>query len=179
MIGKINIDFQVVHSGDPKIIMVADFSSWLHIETQPAVLSITLPGSRTAIQFNFEKNKINGYNSNNLGIGCSHNCEGEDYADLPDGIYDIKLEASPNTFNKQRYYLKTDKAQLELDKLLVKLGFTYNEKDKEKINNLQLIDFLLQVAGAATRLGDIPKASEHFSEALKLIEKIKECKNCL
>lgn len=179
MIGKINIDFQVVHSGDPKIIMVADFSSWLYIETEPAVISITLPGSHNPIQFNFEKNKINGFNSNNLGIGCSYNCDEPEYADLPDGIYDIKLEASPNTFNKQRYYLKTDKIQLELDELLVKLGFTYNEKDKDKINNLQLIDFLLMVARAAIRLGDIPKASEHFNEALKLIEKTKECKNCL
>lgn len=177
-VGKINIDFQVINSNDPKILMIADFSDWAHVINEPAVISITMPGAANAIQYNFVKKNINGFNSNTLGISCETNCGDPDYLDLPDGIYEICLEASPNTFKKQRYYLKLDSTRLELDKQLVKLGFTYSINNKEYIEHLQTIDFLLTVASAATRLGDIPKAAEHFNEALKLLEKYKDCKNC-
>jgi hypothetical protein len=38
--------------------------------------------------------------------------------DLPDGIYDVTIKGSPDTFQKNRQYLRTTKTQLELDKLL-------------------------------------------------------------
>lgn len=178
-LGKINIDFQVLESGDPNILMIADFSSWLHIENQPSVISITLPGSSIPVRHNFVKNNINGFNSNTLNITCSYNCDNPDYVPLPDGIYEILLEASPNTFNQKRYYLKLDNTRLELDKQLVRLGLDFDINSEERVNHIQLIDFLLLAASANTRLGDIPKASEHFTEALRLLEKYKDCKNCL
>ena len=177
-VNKINIDFQVLNSGDPKILLIADFSDWAHVYNEPCVISITMPGAANSIKYNFVKNNINGFNSNTLGITCSTNCGDPDYLDLPDGIYEICLEASPNTFRKLKYYLKLDNTQLELDKQLVRLGFDYDIKNKAYIEHLQTIDFLLTVASAATRLGEIPKAAGHFDEAVKLLERYKDCKNC-
>jgi hypothetical protein len=177
MLGKIKIDFQVIESGDTDIIMIGDFSNWLQIENRPAVISIVPPGSTRAVEFNFDKRKINGFNSENLGLDCC--TEGDsNSSDLPDGIYDIKLEASPNTFFKQRYYLKLDNTKLILAKLVIKLGFNYNEVNKQELKSLVLIDSLLMDANYAILVGEVSKAYQNFTEALRLIEKIKSCKNC-
>lgn len=177
-IGRINIDFQVIDSGDPKILMIGDFSDWAHIVNEPAVISITMPGAANPIQYNFVKNNINGFNSNTLGITCDVGCNEPDYLDLPDGIYEICLEGSPNTFRKMRYYLKLDSTRLELDKQIVKLGFKYSEDYDKKRQHLELIDWLLTLASSSTRLEEIPEASEYFQEALKMLEKYKDCKTC-
>lgn len=100
-LGKIRVDFQVITSNDPKILMVADFSEWKHIVGLPAVISITLPGARNPIQHNLIKNKINGFNSNTLGLTCETGCTDPEYQDLPDGIYTICVEGSPNKFSKK------------------------------------------------------------------------------
>lgn len=178
-IGTPKIDFQIINSNDPKILMIADFSEWFHIESKPAVISITMPGSKYPVQHNFVKNNLNGFNSNTLGMTCDVGCDDPKYSDLPDGIYKICVEGSPNTFKKIRYYLKTDRTSLDLDKQMVKLGIEYNLSDKEYREHLETIDFLLRVARAATRLGEIPKGSQHFEHAIKLLEKYRECKNCI
>ena len=77
------------------------------------------------------------------------------------------------------YYLKVDRLRIELDKLIFNLGVNYNyDIDKEKIKLLTLIDFLLMAAKSAIRLGEVSTASEHFKEALRLVGKVKDCKNC-
>lgn len=177
-IGKPVINFQILNTYDPKMLIIADFSKWLHIENQPAVISIKLPGSKKYIEYNFVKNKINAFNSNTLGISCDVGCNDPDYSDLPDGIYDVCLQGSPNTFKKQKYYLKIDRTRIELDKQFIKLGFEYSLDNKAYIDHLQTVDILLMAASSATRLGEIPKAHDNFMEALKLLEKYKDCKTC-
>ena len=179
MTGQTKIDFQVYDSGDPDMIIVMDFSNWILIESQPAVIYITVPGSIKPINFNFEKGKINGFNSVNLGTNCTTGCDEDSVSSLPDGIYEIKLEGSPNNYFKKRYYLKTDRTRLELDKLIFDLGLNYNQElIEEKIKGIQLIDFLLMAAKSSTKLGEISYASSHFKEVLRLIEKAKNCKSC-
>lgn len=176
MTGEIKIDFQVYDSEDPDILLVMDFSSWSLIENQPAVIEIVPPGSIEAISFNFDKGVINGYNSDNLGTNCSID---ESFNSLPDGIYEITLKGSPDTFYKKRYYLKTDRARLELDKQIFSLGLNYSyENDRNKIKSIELIDFLLMAAKSAIKLGEVSVASTHFKEVLRLIEKQKNCLNC-
>lgn len=179
MTGDIKIDFQVYDSGDPDILMIMDFSNWALIESQPAVIQITVPGSIKPIMFNFEKGQINAYNSTNLGTSCTAGCGEGEVSSLPDGIYEIKLEGSPNTYFKKRYYLKTDKTRLELDKIIFKLGLNFEQElVEEKIKGIQLIDFLLMAAKSSTKLGEISYASSHFKEVLRLIEKEKNCISC-
>lgn len=105
-VGKPVINFQMINTNDPKILIVADYSEWLHIENQPAVLSIKLPGSKKYIQFNFVKNKFNAFNSNTLGLTCDIGCNDPDYLDLPDGIYDICLEGSQILLENKKILFK-------------------------------------------------------------------------
>ncbi len=88
------------------------------------------------------------------------------------------MNTEENTFRKLRYYLKLDSTRLEWDKQLVKLGFRYNDSIEKRRKHLETIDWLLDLASASTRLEEISEASEYFHEALKMLEKYKECKTC-
>lgn len=178
-IGKIELNFQVVDSGDPKMLLVADYSSWKVIKEQPAYIEITLPGSRKPVISTFSKERINGFNSLSLGVSYHVDCE-ENLVDLPDGIYEICIKGGKNgerTFH--RYYLKKDKFQQELDKLWVKLNLEYSVFDKDLRDALLVIEGLIRAASAATRQGDIPKANDFFKLAQSRIEAYKDCKDCI
>ena len=173
--GKINIDFAVLNSYDPALLLVGDFSDWKHIYQKPSIIEITLPGSSQAISYSFVKRTINSFNSSTLYLNCS-DCDG--YSPLPDGVYTIVVKGSPDKFYRKRYYLKIDTLRLELDKIYVGAGVAYNENDKEYREALANIEFKLDVAQAHTRSGNIRKANAFFKDAQCLVEKYKQCKNC-
>lgn len=178
-IGKIELNFQVVDSGDPKMLLVADFSKWRVIENMPAFLEITPPGFRKAKERNFKKEAINGYNTLSLGLSSHVDCE-ENTQDLPDGIYEFCLRGGKDgMYKKHKYYLKKDKFQLELDKLFVKLNIEYDVYDEKYLNTLYTIDALAKASSAATRLGKIPQAQNYFKSANKLLDSYKDCKDCI
>lgn len=178
-IGKIDLSFQVIDSGDPKTLLVADFSAWKVIKELPAYIEITLPGARKPITRVFNKEKINGFNSLSLGTSNHVDCE-TNTVDLPDGIYSICIKGGKDgqhTFH--RYYLKKDKFQNCLDKAWMKLGLEYSVFNEELRKSLLVIEGLIRAASAATRQGFIPKAQDFFRLAQSRIEAYKECKDCI
>lgn len=177
-IGEIRIDFQVVDSGDPKLLLVQDFSKWRVIEDMPSYIEITLPGSKKPIIVPFEKHAVNGFNSLSLGISCHVDCE-ENLQDLPDGIYEFCVRGGDEgSYKKHRYYLKKDRLQTELDKAWIRLGIDYDIKDEIYRNRLLYIEGYLRAASAATRLGKIPKAHDFYMLAEETIRRYVNCKNC-
>lgn len=178
-IGNIELNFQVLDSGDPKMLLIADYSSWKVIKELPAFIEITLPGRRKPVISTFSKERINGFNSLSLEVSCHVDCE-ENFVDLPDGIYEICLRGGKDGERKfHRYYLKKDKFQQELDKAWVKLGLEYSIFDKDLRNALLVIEGLIKAASAATRQGKIPQANDFFKLAQSRIEAYKECKDCV
>lgn len=178
-IGNIRIDFHVSTTGDPKFLLVHDLSSWKVIEDLPANLEVVVPGARNPVTNLFKKYSTNGLNSLNLGLSNHVDCE-ENYVDLPDGIYEFCLKGGANGDRiKSRYYLKKDLFQLDFDKMKTKLGIEYNIYDKEYREDLITIMILSEAASSATRRGEIPKAKSYFEQAQSLLEKYKECKNCI
>lgn len=172
--GKINIDFQVLKTNDPKVLLIADTSDWKHIEDKTSVINIIMPGGKIASEKYFKKRSVNIFNSSILGF-TPKACSVDELKDLPDGIYTIELLGSPSTFNKKRYYLKTDRLQLEVDSLYVSLGITLDASNKGKRDLLYNVDLLIKAAEASTRLGDISKASMYFSEAREMLDYYKNC----
>lgn len=178
-IGKIRLDFHVTTTGDPKFLLVHDFSEWRVIENLPANLEIVVPGSRKPIIKLFKKNATNGLNSLNLGLSNHVDCE-ENYLDLPDGIYEFCLKGGAEGKHiKSRYFLKKDLFQLSFDKMRTKLGLEYNIYDKEYREDLVTIDILSEAASSATRRGEIEKAKSYFEQASSLLKAYKECKDCI
>lgn len=178
-IGNIRIDFQVIESGDPKFLLVGDFSSWKVIEDLPANLEVIPPGSHNKVSNLFQKNQINGLNSLNLGLSQHQDCE-ENYLPLPDGIYELCLRGGANGERmKKRYYLKKDQFQLDFDKMKLKLGIEYDVRDQAYREVLIDIMIYSEAASSATRRGEIKEAKYYFDIATDLLTKYKDCKNCI
>jgi len=173
-LNKINIDFQVLKTYDPKVLVIADTSEWSVIEDKPAIIEITIPGANNPSIHYVDKNKINVYTSALLGINCGAECE-EDLIEIPDGIYHIHMKGSPDTFEKERYYLRTEKLQLKLDKAYVALGKDINHADKDVVELLWTCKLLIEAADASTRLGEIAMASDYYKQAKRIIDSYLDC----
>lgn len=169
-IKKIEIDFQVIKTYDPKKLIIADASEWSHIIDKPAIIEITLPGSSNAFtNYITKKNVITVYNSSLLGINCGAACD-EDLVELPDGIYHIKMKGSPDTFFKERYYMRSEKLQLQLDKIYTTLGFDIKRQDREIAESLWNCKLLIEAADASTRRGELGMAADYYKSAKRIIE---------
>jgi hypothetical protein len=179
IIGKINIDFKILSPLDPSILMIADYSDWFSAENSQSVISIYPPGSTKAVTNTFTKNKINTFNSTNLGLTCVVECGDQPYIDLNDGIWKIVLKSAFEGLEKTRYYLKTDRFMVEWYKEWINVGLTYNKAESLKYDALMDARKHLITAKAHTVYGNFTYATREFQEAQKKFNKIRKCKDCL
>lgn len=176
-IGSINIEF-AVSSTSPLHLVVEDFSTWLYAEDLPSYVLITVPGSKNPKTYTFKKFKRNIFNSHNLGLSCfTDDCKKEVYVDTPDGIYTICLKSGYEDIEKTKFYLKTDRFEVEYNKVLIKYGI--DDIDQNFINLMVKIKYVLDVAKSHAMFGDFVKSDRYFQEAKKLLKRFIECKNCL
>ena len=178
-IGKIDINFTVIPDYDPRTLIVGDLSVWRGAENLPATICITPPGSKKPINTVFQKHRLNIFNSTNLGLSCVKECEEQTYEDLPDGVWTLVLKSGYEGLEKVIYYLKTDRFQLELDKIYVRAGMDFDKNKKQFREDLQDLHFLVNSAHAQIRVGDHAKAFRDFQEAQVILSKYIDCKNCL
>lgn len=179
MIDKIDIDFLIITDYDPKLLIIGDISDWYNAENKPATICITPPGGTKSINSTFAKHKLNIFNSINLGLDCLVECSDQEKNDLSDGIYTITVKSGFIDIYKTRYLLKTDKFNIELDKIYIKTGLEYDKNNIKFREDLSNIEFLKRTAEAYARKGDLSKASRNFKEAQKILKKYMDCKNCL
>ena len=123
------------------------------------------------------KERINVFNSHNLGLSClKGDCTEEEYVSLPDGIYTICLKSGYENIEETKFYLKTDRFNIEYSKVMIKDGIEYN---KDFIEYMMQVKFLVEVAKSHAMLGDFVKAQRFFEDAKKKLRKYVECKNCI
>lgn len=171
----ISIDFNIV--SDVNWIRVSDYSSWGLIEKQPSIIEVTKPGYSSKVVRYFDKNKTNGLNSINLEVNCTTgDCPDVELVALPDGIYKIKVIGSPSKYNKERYYLKTDLFDMEVDKVII----TSIESGKYMDIEPELVEIGMLIAGAESnlRFDRIKESGMLFKQALKKIDRLVNCKAC-
>lgn len=181
-IDTINVDFQILDTKDPKVLPLADISTWSIIAEKPAVVEIILPGEEEPVKHYLNKNQINIYNSFFLGLACPSECvddEDEELTDLPDGVYEITVKGSPDTYFKTRKYLRTNLTQLDLDKLYLGLNLLCENENLDLLKTLTHIDLMLKAAHAHVRYDSICQAQELLFKAQDLIEKAKGCNGCV
>ena len=175
-IGNININFDTF-SNSPLYLAVMDLSEWVYAEDKPSYISILVPGSKKPKTFSFKKFKTNIFNSHNLGLSClKADCTKEEYVDLPDGIYTIELLSGFEDISCKKYYLKTDRFEIEYQKVLIAFG---TDVDQNFINYMTKIKYTLDVAKSHTMNGNFVETHKYFQEAKKLLKRYVECKDCL
>jgi hypothetical protein len=174
ILDNIHLDFQVINTGDPKVLVISDTSVWGAIEDKPSIVEIIIPGSSKVRTYNFVKGKSNVFNSSNLLITSVGTI-----SDLSDGVYDITVKGSPDINCKQRYFLKADKFQLALDKLYMSLGvYNKNAEVTKQRNDLLNIDSLLKTAEAFVRDGKPSEGLSFFKKAYTKLNDLNDCNNC-
>lgn len=175
---SVNIDFVVIKTEDSKILMIGDKSNWGVASNLPAYIKLLPPGSINWITTNFAKNKINIFNSINLGLSCIiDDCGEETFQDLDDGVWEICLQSSFEDLNKKIYFLKDDVLRLALDKLYIEQSLDY-DPTSDVIQSLDKAEFFLAVAHASIKKGDHVRAKKAYIEAKKEVEKYNNCKDC-
>lgn len=175
---SVKIDFLVVNTKETTSIWIGDQSQWGVAENQPAYLEILIPGSTRWLTHNFIKKNLHILNSTNLGLSCvTDGCGGQEYEDLPDGVWEFCLKSSFEGLNKKRYYLKNDSLRVEANKIYIKAGLDYDPANKI-IKELEKFQFMMIVSEAFMEEGDHVKAKKAFEEATKVIENLKSCKDC-
>lgn len=177
---KINIDFQILPTYNPKTILVVDTSDWAHIEGKPSIIEILLPGEvKPVVQF-FDKYKVNKFNSTNLGTHCE-TCSGKkvEHVNLPDGIYHFTVKGSPDKFSLTKQFIRTDNTRLDLDSFINSVNLNCNDFSKDIIDRIQKINFFIEAAESNTRMGNYCEAQETLFKAQKMISKLKGCNLCV
>jgi len=173
LLDTVNLDFHVLSTGDPKILVVMDTSVWGFIEDKPSIIEIILPGSKKVRVYNFIKGKANVFNSSNLLI-----TPVGQYCELVDGIYKITVKGSPDSHCKHRGFLKTDSAKLKLYKMYNSLNLEDGKSDRDKKEKIQDIDLLIKAAEASVSLGKYKKGMQFFKRAVQELNEYNECENC-
>lgn len=175
---KIKIEFQVLESKNPQFLLIGDLSVWEYSENLPANVLITLPGSSKPLVYSWKKNAINSFNSNNFGTTCVVKCDDQKYTDIPDGIYTITLKSGFEEIEQTHYYLKTDRFEVELSKIIVDNGVEYNPKDEDFRDNIFEIKWYLLEAKSRAHIGNFSEAARYFEEAQRMLRKYSQCKDC-
>jgi len=169
-----SIDFYVQPTYDVRIMGVVDVSRWEHLDVEPSYIDVIIPGRQRAVTNHFQKGKVNILNSNNLDITCT-DCK-DKLAALPDGMYCITVYVCEgDKFSKQKYYLRTVKAALRLDKILIRLDTSPCSLDTEKLEMYDKANLLLDTAHAHTRYGNVDRAMQLYNQAIEMIEELEDC----
>lgn len=170
----IYVDFHVTSNKD--YLIVSDLSNWLHIDEKPSVIDIYIPGATKPVTKYFQKYKVNKFNSFDLDLNCTENCLEVSPTTLPDGIYKIVVKGSPESFNKESYYLKDDESIHELDQLYLNNIDTEHEAHfLVAFNNLES---LLRGVVANLRLDRIDVAKSLFSKFNDYLQDLSKCPHC-
>lgn len=168
----IHIDFDVLETNNPKKLMVGDTSSnWLTAQDKPAYLYITMPGSKKEKVFTFDKGSLTVFNSNNLGLSNPSGCKKDDYLDLPDGLYKLKLQSQIEEVFVDKYYLKTDIMEKEIAKAIVKFALNKSTNNESFINKIFEVEWKIKVAKSFTLEGNAPMVMRYYNEAVKLFNR--------
>jgi|TARA_R110000868_G_scaffold74337_2_gene214909 hypothetical protein len=171
ILDKINLDFQVLSAGDPKILVVMDTSVWGAIEDKPSVIDIIVPGSTKTRTYNFVKGKSNVFNSSNLLISPVGQ-----YKELADGIYRITIKGSPDSNCKQRDFLKTDKIRLLIGDLYLEDYFTCQDIQNNKLRILRDVKLSLDVAEIQAANGKVKEAAKGLADVYSRVRDYIKCR---
>lgn len=177
MNNKININFNTF-SNSPSYLYVTDLSDWEYSKELTSYIQILTPGAKNPKSYTFKKYKTNVFNSHNLGLSCfTNDCKEEEYIDLPDGLYTIKVLSGYEDIDITKYYLKTDRFEVEYQKVLIKYGT--DNLDINFINYMTKIKYILEVSKAHAMDGNFVESNRYFQESKKLLKKYLECKDCI
>lgn len=172
----IDLKFHVYSDGDPMKLIVVDESSWGALRDYPSMIHIKMPGFKDVLDYYLSKNQVNVFNSITLGLNCVEPGEPLCFMELPDGMYDITIRSGDFYCNKK--YLKTDKIQLDIDKIYARSCLACNALSDDLLQYINEAELLMRGAEANTRLGNFESAHMLIDRVALIVERASKCKQC-
>lgn len=179
MDNSIVIDFIIdsLKSRDPRFLVVFDLSVWGALQGRPTKIGIVRPGATQPVEHYFDQGSNFVINSYMLDLSCI-GCDGVEYLELPDGLYEITITSTPTSYTKTKKYFKTDQLEFEIDELILK----YASDCDTGINSIKdkVTDFKLMLRGvdAYVKVDNICKAQELYNQVEKEVNRLSKCKSC-
>lgn len=172
-----NIDFLIVDSNDPKTIVLMDTSTYLEQPELP-VIDVIPPGYTGYIQIPYLPNSTIVLNSDDLKF--TDNCEFEYLADLPDGVYQIKMKVCPyNQLFKKQCFLKDTIFYRNYQTLLLSFDQGCDSYDTDSLKSQMLdLDILVQSAKAEVAMCNVDRGVQKFQAAMSALDRINQKLNC-
>lgn len=144
------LDFTVIDTHNPLTIAIADTSFYpTNFNIVNPTLEVTPPGFPELTTL-FSPKSITTFNSNSLNITCVTDISM--LANLPDGIWTVKLTISPPIqWFVERSFIRTEQIQQKLGKAFLKTDITQCNLDvrNEQMKVIDEISFYIQAAIAA------------------------------
>lgn len=170
------LDFLILDSNDNKTIVILDRSNYLDVPEKP-IVEVTLPGFTGRVELTYNINGLTVLDSDSLCL--TQTCEYSNLADLPDGVYQIKIKVCPydKLFFKKCYIKTTFLENLFADAVLSLDNFCEDELPKLK-ENLIDIDILIKGAKAETAYCNVENGIKKYIAAFKSLEKLINKLNC-
>ncbi len=167
------LNFLIPETYDARILQITDLSDWKHLIKETTYIDITTPARKHPVTKYYNKERETIYNSKTLELTCSEDCE---LTPLPDGIYHIKIYVCEGgKFSYERYYLRTVKFLLELDRLLIDMSLGDCKPKLEFWEKFSQIELMIKAALANVRDGNISEAMSIYNKALEQLKRLKLC----
>jgi len=151
-----------IETNDPKTFGILDTSEY---DSTPSVLSIEItPPGFTRVTLPYEQSSLTIFNAPTLQIDCTE-------ADLPDGIYKVKLSFNPAYENYiEEYFYRTMKLESIVDEAFLKSNLSRCGKPSRE-DRMAFDDIYLFIRGAkaAANKCDYTLAEELYQKASKLV----------
>lgn len=170
------IDFNILETNNPKIIALLDLSNYLTVPNKP-LLFVTLPGFTGHVEIPYIPRSIITLNSDDLKL--TEECDYDDLADLPDGVYQIRMAVCPyDELHSKKCWLKTTNFDCQFQDILLNYE-NCDCLDQSKLKETILdVDILIQSAKAEINRCNIDKAVSKYRTALKKLENLEKKLNC-
>ena len=171
------IDFFVLDSNDAKSIIILDNSVYLDPADKP-LLQVILPGFTGYVNIPYNPNSYTILNSDNLDLTSS--CDYSELAELPDGVYQIRMQVCPTEeFYSKKCYLKTTAFYNKYREVLLNNDIFIETYEGSKLKN-SIIDaeLLIETAKGYVYRCDIYNATKYYAAANKKLNSIIKKLNC-
>ena len=169
------LNFDIFETNNPKTLGIMDSSLYdNNIPIASPIISILLPGYIEPVHLYYQPNKVNIYNSNNLGL--TSVSDPSDFSELPDGIYTINYSFVPReTYFIEKKIFRTMQLQKGFEKALLKYGSECSTK-KDQLNKLLEIEFYMYGVIANANVCEYNKAIQLYAQASKELDQfLKRC----
>ncbi len=176
-INTYTIDFDILESNNPKKLVLLDQSNYLTYPKKP-LLDVYLPGFTGYVEIPYTPNTIITLDSDSLQL--TEECDYDNKADLPDGIYQIVMKVCPyDELFKKQCYLKTTQFECQFEKLLLDLDTSYYCIDVTKLKEAIIdLEILIKSAKAEVRRCNLNKGLDKYKAAVKKLNTLNKKLNC-